>query len=650
MASTSQLVASAALGVVIACGTPSTSAAQGISRFPVQPASRPASFPPGSIRGVVLDDEGRPIAYALVTAVGPSTIAEVSDSNGRFELRSLPPGPYVVRAHLSGYVTPAAQAVQVGSGARVASFPTLTRVSVPVLAAGFVLPDLQPAAAPTAPADQADDADGAAAADASSDAEPSETAWRIRHARRSVLKEQALAGLPSASDQGPESPLTSLTGPADFLGRAVESSARLAASFFTDTPFSGQVNLLTTGSFDDPQQLFSPDMTPTGTANFSVGAPAGLGADWTARGAVTQSDISSWMVAGSYVTRAPARQQHNVGLSYSMQRYDGRNPLALRSVTDGSRNVGELYAFETFTVTPVVALSYGVRYGRYDYLDRRNLVSPRVELAVTPGEHLRISALMSRGAHAPGAEEFLPPSEEGIWLPPQRTFSSLNPDRPLRAERTTHTALEVERDIAGSTIEVRVFRQRVSDQLATLFGAEGPGQPVAKLGHYLVENAGNVEAAGYAAGVSRALSAWVRGSIEYSVTNARLTPNEDVRYLMLAAPSAVRPHAERIQNVSTTVETTVPETWTRVLVLYRVSNGFARPSSQSASNGPGLDARFDVQVRQSLPFMNFTNAKWEMLLAVRNFFHETAVEHSVYDELLVVRPPKRVVGGLTMHF
>ena len=57
-----------------------------------------------------------------------------------------------------------------------------------------------------------------------------------------------------------------------------------------------------------------------------------------------------------------------------------------------------------------------------------------------------------------------------------------------------------------------------------------------------------------------------------------------------------------------------------------------------------------MQVRQSLPFMDFSNAKWEMLVAVRNFFRETASDQSIYDELLVVRPPKRIVGGLTLKF
>ena len=61
-------------------------------------------------------------------------------------------------------------------------------------------------------------------------------------------------------------------------------------------------------------------------------------------------------------------------------------------------------------------------------------------------------------------------------------------------------------------------------------------------------------------------------------------------------------------------------------------------------------ARFDVQVHQSLPFMDFSSAKWEMLVAVRNFFRDAAPDQSVYDELLVVRPPKRVIGGLTLKF
>jgi hypothetical protein len=39
-----------------------------------------------------------------------------------------------------------------------------------------------------------------------------------------------------------------------------------------------------------------------------------------------------------------------------------------------------------------------------------------------------------------------------------------------------------------------------------------------------------------------------------------------------------------------------------------------------------------------------------MLAAVRNLFRSDLYDGSIYDELLVIRPPKRVMGGLTVRF
>ena len=99
--------------------------------------------------------------------------------------------------------------------------------------------------------------------------------------------------------------------------------------------------------------------------------------------------------------------------------------------------------------------------------------------------------------------------------------------------------------------------------------------------------------------------------------------------------------------MSPQLATDVPETSTRVMVLYRVNNGFA---GRDVASRTGVDGRFDVQVRQSLPFLDFSTAKWEMLVTVRNFFRDSTSDQSIYDELLVVRPPKRIVGGLTLKF
>ena len=279
--------------------------------------------------------------------------------------------------------------------------------------------------------------------------------------------------------------------PVEFLGNAVGSPATLATSFFADTAFSGQVNLLTTGSFDAPQELFSTDMLSRNIAYVRVGAPVGIDGDWTARGAVNQADISSWIVAGSYATQSPAaRHQYDIGLSYSTQRYDGGNLLALRDVTDGSRNVGTVYAYDTFTLTPMLRCRIWRRVRAL-----RLSEGPQPDQPARRGDRsrrsirFRISARRFRAERSRRApRNSCRPAIPGIWLPPQRTFSSLEPRGSFNAEQTTQADVGVERDFGASTVSLRAFRQHVDDQLVTVFGAEIPGQPAAKVGHYVVGN------------------------------------------------------------------------------------------------------------------------------------------------------------------
>ena len=643
MSSTSRMTASAVVGGLVLLCLPSVSSAQGAGQL--RPVTHGASMAAGSIQGTVQDEQGAPVAGATVSALGASTAFAVSDRGGRFELRTLSPGPYLVRAHLSGYVASRGQVIDVRPSARASSAIALRHVntgsaatSYPVLAAGVSAP-------PDAPAPPDDTAGTAGSTGNTGNDDHGELAWRLRHARRTILKD---ATVPEEVVAGGDAPTdgNGFGGP-NVFGRVTNSSVRLASNFFSATPFSGQVNLLTTGSFDTPQQLFTSDNFAHNTAYLALGAPVGEHADWTARAALTQGDIASWIVAGEYTTRAPARHRYDIGLSYSTQRYEGGNFATLRDVTDGSRNAGAIYAFDTFSISPILTLTYGGRYARYDYLEGGSLISPRVALTYEPADHFRISTMMSSRAVAPGAEEFMPRMDSGILLPPQRTFSSIAAGHPFEAERTNHMEVEVERDIASATVSLRAFRQHVSDQIVTLFGVNMQNAPSA-VGHYFLGNVGDVDASGLSAGIRAAIVGRVHGAVEYSLTRAQGS-SPDLGYMLLLAPSALRMDRNHIHDVAASIETEVPETSTRVVVLYRVSNAFAHAAAGSAQT-PSIDARFDVQVRQSLPFMDFSNAKWEMLVAVRNFFRETAADQSVYDELLVVHPPKRIVGGLTLKF
>jgi hypothetical protein len=635
---------SALVGGLVLLAVSAGASAQGIPH--AQPVMHVASLAPGSILGIVQDERGVPVSGAIVSALGTTTAVAVSDKLGRFELRTLTPGPYLIRAHLSGYVASRGQVVEVRSSARSSSSISMRRANVPtsdslpVLAAGMGIPVVDHASQP-------DDGVGTGGTETGSDTTKDnhgEVAWRLRHARRGILKD---VDIPDEILVGDTPPDASVFGSGSIFG----SSARLASNFFSATAFSGQVNLLTTGSFETPQQLFSADNFSRSIAYLALGAPVGEKADWTVRAALTQGDISSWILAGEYTTRAPARHRYDLGWSYSTQRYDGGNFAALSEVTDGSRNAGSMFAYDTYSIAPRVTLTYGGRYARYDYLDDRSLFSPRASVTIEPFDHFRVSGVVSHRAVAPGAEEFSPRMENAVWLPPQRTFASIDRSRPLEAERTDHIELEVERDIAAATVSVRAFRQHISDQQVTLFGIDLPGA-ASHLGHYFIGNAGDLDATGISAGVRASIGGRVHGSIEYSTARAHALRPEDSTYLWILAPAAAtRPELERIHDVATAVETEVPETSTRVVILYRVSNGFAHtvPTGVVADR-PSLDSRFDVQVHQSLPFMDFSTAKWEMLVGVRNFFRDTAPDQSVYDELLVLRPPKRVVGGLTLKF
>src|SRR5438552_15634062 len=118
----------------------------------IRPVTHIASVAPGAIQGIVLDERGVPVAGAMVSALGATTVFAVSDRVGHFELRTLSPGPYLVRAHLTGFVASRGQVVDVRPSARSSSAIPLRHASAP--GAGTPYPILAAAvgAAPDAPA------------------------------------------------------------------------------------------------------------------------------------------------------------------------------------------------------------------------------------------------------------------------------------------------------------------------------------------------------------------------------------------------------------------------------------------------------------------------------------------------------------------
>jgi len=471
-------------------------------------------------------------------------------------------------------------------------------------------------------------------------AQSRELAWRLRHLKRGVLRDtDTLARLPQDDDWF-------ITDSFEFLGRAFGTSVSAAKSLFSDISLGGQVNLLTTGAFDNPLQLLQLDRTSS-VAFFSVGAPVGSHGDWNVRAAMNQSDLSSWMLAGSYVVKAQVPHRYQFGMSYSLQRYEGGNAAALGALTDTARNVGSVFAYDEWQINRYIAVSYGANYARYDYMEGPEMFSPNFSAIFSPTRSWRLRASASRDVSAPGAEEFIPPTS-AEYLPPQRTFSPLSKEG-MRTQETLNYEVAVERVLNGATIAVRAFEQRIDDQTVTVFGLRRTD--TASLGHYYVGSVGDADVRGVGVTFTHALAENVRGSVDYSMATANWTDSAaPLEFAVLSrwVPSAIRPATERIHDITTSLETEIPYSATRVVVLYKLNNAFA--ATDRTAVVPALGARFDLQVNQALPFMKFHTSQWEMLVGVRNLFHESLANTSVYDELLVVRPPKRLVGGLTVKF
>src|SRR5262245_33909469 len=220
---------------VVVCAVASPAFAQRASLPQLAPVSQIAAARLGELHGLVEDEKGQPLSGAIVSALGSTSAFAISDSNGRFTFRELPPGPYLIRAHLQEYIPSRGRIVQVNADARNTSTIALTRRGD-----GSTPPPV--VAATIAPVDPSIASEG--------EHQHDEVAWRMRHAKRSVLKDadQAIAELGARG---------SFADSMGGLSRAVGTPARLASSLFDDFPITGQFNLLTTTSFERPQDLFS---------------------------------------------------------------------------------------------------------------------------------------------------------------------------------------------------------------------------------------------------------------------------------------------------------------------------------------------------------------------------------------------------------
>ncbi len=80
------------------------------------------SSPPGNpeglnrLEGVISSEHGEPLVGAIVSVFGADLtdggLITISDADGRFRISGLPPGPYTLRAYLSGFLPSSSSRVE----------------------------------------------------------------------------------------------------------------------------------------------------------------------------------------------------------------------------------------------------------------------------------------------------------------------------------------------------------------------------------------------------------------------------------------------------------------------------------------------------------------------------------------------------------
>ena len=182
-------------------------------------------------------------------------------------------------------------------------------------------------------------------------------------------------------------------------------------------------------------------------------------------------------------------------------------------------------------------------------------------------------------------------------------------DDDLHAQRSMKMEVAVEEKLGPTRVRAQAFYEDVHDHLGNAFGAVGSGRSLR------IFNAGRLAVRGMGLTVSRQLGV-VSGSMTYTYGHgwrtgqARLLPSD------LAEERVLTFEEGDFHDLVARVETVITGTDTRLLALYRVNRLQPQGDEHAVKN-----SRFDVQLSQGL-----------------------------LDEVAVLNPPKRILGGIAVRF
>ncbi len=548
--------------------------------------------------GWVENTRGAPVAGAVVSVFGRGirggSLVTLSDSAGQFVLPALPAGSYTLRALGSGHVPAAVRKVTVLPDRDSVFTVSLTPVGeTPASAASLDTPP--------SPTDQLT---------------VREWQWLVRHRRRSVLER---------SEDGPlvvEPPPTAIALAArdpwvPELGGSVEFVTSPAALGLDADTFGADGSAPSQGALRLQGRL----------------ADAG---QWSLGGLVTEAENRTWRMGAEFVLEPGGGHQIETGAGYGTNYLRGPMPADVDAL--GSRSVGAAFVRDRFAVGRRAFATVGARYAYLGFLDDRNHVDTMVAVELRADSNAWLRGSVASRTLAPGGDLL---TLSTLKTSPITSYARL--EEGLRPSRTSRYELAFDRALGAAKVGAHLFYEDTADQLVNVFD-----RPAAR--SLRVMNAGNVDARGVGVTLGGHFGDLLNGSLTYTYGRTLREGRPSDPTLLVGHAWDLLGYAEAdFHDVVARFETFIDWSETRVAAYYRFNN--LNPESDGRGGHSAFtNTRFDVQLTQGLPFLQLlTRADWELLLAFRNLFYEAA-EGATLDELVVMHPPKRVMGGISVRF
>ena len=562
--------------------------------------------PGGGLVGWVEDTRGTPVAGVVISlfgkGVGATGLVTLSDNAGRFFLPSLPAGSYTLRALAAGHLPAPARQVTVLPDRDSTFTVSLTPMKG------------ERAAAETA-VRSVDDED----ADAGR-----ELRWLLRHKRRSILEDQ---GQTIPADGAVEE---------EGMARVSATGTPRMASWLTDLDGTVEVmaNPAGVGVGSVPLGF---QAAPQSFSLVQLKGRMGLGGSWSLGGLVADSASTTWRTAAEFVIEPGGGHEVQMGSGYGTRLFQ---PLvASTGDRDGrldNRTVGAIFVQDRWQASDDVAYTAGARFSYIGFLTDRNHIDPFAAVELRRDEHTLVRGTVSSRTLVPGGDLL---TLSVLGSAPAMAFAVM--DDQLQPERSMRYEVAVDQTLGATTVSARTFYEGVQDQLVNAFTGSSDARTLR------IVNGGSLRARGMGVTVARHFGEAFSGSVTYTYGHSwRREPV--VMTEAGALPDLFAYHDADFHDLIGRVETFIDCSDTRVIAFYRLNS--LTPEIEGKKTSAMASARFDVQLRQGLPFLGgLTRADWEFLLAVRNLFYETT-EGATLDEVAVLNPPKRVLGGISVRF